>query len=110
MNSANQVWHAHPWVVALDDDTLYRGKFVAGGEEAAEKIRAGASPKDVFGWTGRSLTLANVRSAEWVPAVSTLLVKRSDSQFPGTPRPGEHARPAEPLARVSAAALLVCCS
>jgi hypothetical protein len=71
-----KVWHAHPWVVALDGDTLYRGKFMNSGEEAAGKVRAGASPKDVFGWTGQSLPLANVRSVEWVPAAGTLLVKR----------------------------------
>lgn len=75
----DQVWHAHPWVVALADDTLYRGKYLnpADGEAAAAKIRAGAAPKDVLGWTASRLPVANVRSVEWVPAVCTLLVKRS---------------------------------
>jgi hypothetical protein len=73
---AKQVWHAPPWVVALDGATLFRGKYLSGGEEVAEKVRAGASPKDVFGWSGQKLPLANVRSVEWVPAAGTLLVKR----------------------------------
>ena len=76
MRTAKKVWHAHPWVVTLDGDTLYRGKFMNGGEAAAERIRAGDSPKDVFGWSGQKLPLAAVRSVEWVPAAGTLLVKR----------------------------------
>ena len=71
-----QVWHAHPWVVALEGDTLYRGKYMTGGEAAVEKLRAGASPGDVFGWTGSKLPVANIRSVEWVPTAGTLLVKR----------------------------------
>jgi hypothetical protein len=76
VSPAKQVWHAHPWVVALDGDMLHRRKYMSGGEEAVEKIRAVSSPKDVFGWTGQVLPLATVRSVEWVPAAGTLLVKR----------------------------------
>lgn len=72
------VWRSHPFVVAVQDDTLYRGKFMDENQakQAVEKLESGESPKEVFGWTRGELKLAAVRSIEWVPDVSTLLIKR----------------------------------
>ena len=74
----DRIFEIDPWVVAIQGDCLYRRTLPEprARQLVIGKLRAGESPKELFGWSGERLPLRAVRSVAWVPDARTVLIRR----------------------------------